>query len=99
MEKLEKFNKQWLGFVLGIIIPFLTLAIVYLLGFNDHSIKGFYVLISTLQIASKIFSLCVLSNLGLFFLFIWGNLNFGARGVLMSTFLIAAVILIYQFSR
>ena len=99
MLKLEKFDKQWLGFILGIIVPVLTLIIVYFLGFSEHTVKGFYYLISTLQIASKIFSLCVLSNLGLFFLFIWGNLNYGARGVLMATFLMAAIILIYQFSR
>jgi hypothetical protein len=47
---------------------------------------------------TKLFSLCVLPNLGLFFLFLWPDFNKAAKGVVTATFLVAIVIVIIQIS-
>jgi hypothetical protein len=90
------FDKLWIGLLLALICPVVTLYIVYLHSFDNYSIKEFFHFIITMKIMSKLFSLCVLPNLGLFFVFIWGNYLKGARGVLTGTFVVTFVILILQ---
>jgi len=94
---LPKIDKFWLGFILGIITPVITLVIVFFHTFSNYSVKEFFDFLQTMRILTKLFSLCVLPNLGVFFLFIWGDLLHGSRGVLAATFFVAIVILIIQF--
>jgi hypothetical protein len=92
-----KFDKLWLGLILALAAPVITIFIVYLHSFDNYSIKEFFHFLAAMRIMSKLFSLCVLPNLGIFFLFIWGDFLRGARGVLTATFIVTAVILIIQF--
>jgi hypothetical protein len=97
-KQLVKFDKTWLGLVLSIILPVITLSILFLYKFNgSYTFRQFISFMDTMQIMSKIFSLCVLPNLGLFFLFIWGNLLHGARGVIAGTLVVTFSILFVQF--
>jgi uncharacterized membrane protein len=91
-----RFDKIWLGFALAAIVPAITLFIVYLHSFDNYSVKQFFHFMISMRIMSKLFSLCVLPNLGLFFLFIWGDFLRGARGVLMATFVVTIFILVLQ---
>jgi hypothetical protein len=93
----SKFDKLWLGFILAILTPSVTLYIVFFYKFDEYSIRQFFHFMITMRIMSKMFSLCVLPNLGLFFLFIWGDFLRGARGVLAATFLVTFVIIFIQF--
>lgn len=95
---LLKLDNLWLGFILALITPAITLAIVFLYRFDNYSVKEFFDFLQSMRIMSKLFSLCVIPNLGLFFLYIWGNLLRGARGVLAATFVVTFVIIIIQFA-
>jgi hypothetical protein len=93
----SKFDKLWLGFILALLVPVTTLFIVFVNKFDEYSIDQFFHFMITMRIMSKMFSLCVIPNLGLFFLFIWGDFLHGARGVLTATFVITFAIIIMQF--
>jgi hypothetical protein len=92
----KRFDNIYLGFVLGVLVPITTLAIVYVHTFHNYSVKEFFYYIKTMNIMTKLFSLCVIPNLGLFFLFIWPNYLKSARGVLTATFLVAFFVVIVQ---
>jgi hypothetical protein len=99
MDKIKKLDKFWIGFTAGLIIPVLSLSIVYIHTFYpSYNIKEFFDFLYTMHITSKLFSLCVLPNLLLFFLFIWGELYKGARGALGATIVTAIAVVIIQFS-
>ena len=91
-----KYNSVKLGFLLGIILPIITILLFYLLKFNDVSIKQFLISLWQKNLFAKIISLAVISNLLLFFIFLWLNYLYSARGVLLSTFLIAFFVVILK---
>jgi hypothetical protein len=97
MNWLVKLDKFWLGFILAILVPVLTLSITYHHTFGNQNISEFFQFLRDRQIMSKLFSLCVLPNLGLFFLYIWGNFLKGARGVLAATIFVALFVVYVQF--
>jgi hypothetical protein len=47
---------------------------------------------------SKLLSLSAIPNLLLFFVFIWTNRPFSARGVIFATLVVALVMLVLKFS-
>jgi hypothetical protein len=99
LEKIKRLDKFWIGFTAGLIIPICTLTIVYLYRFYpSYTIKEFFDFLETMHITTKLFSLCVLPNLGLFFLFLWGDLYKGARGTLGATIITAIIVVIIQFT-
>ena len=92
-----KLDNSWLGFIMGISAPLLTLYLFYLIKYSSHmSFSLFYqnVLFANNIVTASI-SLCVLTNLLVFFIFIWTNRNLSARGVLFSTFVYAGYV-VYQ---
>ncbi|MFH0894423.1 MAG: hypothetical protein V2A54_08295 [Bacteroidota bacterium] len=93
-----KEKKQILiGALLGLVAPIVILFIFYLLAkTNDYFwvyIRGWV----EYGIFTKMFSLCLLANLGLFFLFLWREKMYHARGVLTSTILWGIFIFIIYF--
>jgi hypothetical protein len=89
-------DRLWVGFAFALLLPVITLFIVYLHTFDNYSIKQFFHFLIAMRIISKLFSLCVIPNLALFFLYIWGDFLKGARGVLMATFVVTVFILVLQ---
>jgi len=83
------------------LIPALVLPALTLLGFwivkSDRGFVDFLVHFQEMKMLSKVVSLTAIPNLLLFFVFIWTNRNFSARGVIFSTFLLAFVMLILKF--
>lgn len=99
MEKLKFLDKGWIGFLLGVTAPVITIIIVYFYSFNtnDYTFAQFIHFLKTMRVMSKLFSLCLLPNLLVFFLYIWADFNKGARGVLASTIVLAIIIVTNQF--
>ena len=88
-----KFDGRWFGFIAGIIIPLITLFLFYMYR-NPQSFKLFYDQVLTINILSRLVSLCVLPNLLVFFVFIWTNRYKSAHGVIGATFVYALIVLI-----
>jgi hypothetical protein len=89
---LQKIDKQWIGLTLGIIAPAITFFFIYLFAYPKHSFVSYYEMISAKKFFSQILSLAVVPNVGIFFLFIWGNRLSAAKGVLAATILLALVV-------
>ncbi|MBI4931722.1 MAG: hypothetical protein HY841_13210 [Bacteroidetes bacterium] len=92
----KKFDNVWIGTVIGLSAPLFTLFVFYLVRYNHLTFGEFYtkILLANGILTSSI-SLCVIINLLIFFLFIWSNRNYSARGVLLATIVYAGYVL-YQ---
>jgi hypothetical protein len=88
-----KYDNRLLGLSLGIIVPIITFILFYLYR-NPVSFKLFYDQVLTINIISRLVSLCVIPNLLVFFIFIWTNRYKSAHGVIGATFVFAIVVLI-----
>lgn len=92
-----RFDNVWFGAILGIIAPCLTLYGFFLFKYGDRFTfsEFYYEILLANQIFTAILSLCVITNLLVFFIFIWTSKNYSARGVLLSTMLYGMYV-VYQ---
>ena len=85
------------GLISGLILPIFSLLIFWQLKYPEmkavESLNFFF----NLKILTHLISLCALPNLLIFFIFMWRNLLLSARGVIMATFFIVAIVLIVRF--
>ena len=93
----NKYNKVRLGFMLGILAPLLTFFVVYLVAFRGMTFAEYLDLLIYRKKLSSIISLSVIPNLLLFFIFIWLNYLYSARGALAATIVFALVVVITKF--
>lgn len=96
----NKFDNIWIGAIIGLCAPLATLYAVYLVKYNYLTFSDFYhkILIEN-NILTPSISLCVISNLIIFFLFIWSNRNVTARGILMTTFVYLGYVVYQKYIR
>jgi hypothetical protein len=80
------------GLVLGILLPLLFMCVYWQVNFPFWDFSGFLVKLTQGKVLVKLVSLFAVANMGLFFFFIWRYMHFSARGVLISTFIYAAVV-------
>lgn len=93
----SRVNKFEIGAVLGFLAPVLGFVLVYLFSFRNLSLSEFFEFLVERRKLSSVISLSAIPNLLLFFIFIWLNYLYSARGVLASTFLLALVVIITKF--
>lgn len=93
VNRKPKNDSRILGLIYGIIVPIITLSIFYIYR-NPPSFGQFYDQIVSINILSRLVSLCVVPNLLIFFLFMWRNKLRSAYGVIGATFIYAIVVLI-----
>ncbi|OFY52390.1 MAG: hypothetical protein A2Y87_11120, partial [Bacteroidetes bacterium RBG_13_46_8] len=79
------------------IVPLLTVLLFYLVRFNHLSLSGFFNVLVSRNILSSLLSLCVVPNLLVFFIFIWTNMLYLARGVLMATIIFGVIVIIAKY--
>jgi len=93
----KKGNSVRLGLILGILLPVIVMALIYLIKFSGYPVAYFKEQLLEMKLFSKYLSICVYPNLGLFFIFIWANRLLSARGVLMATILLAIMVFVLKF--
>lgn len=98
MIQKSRFDKLWIGLIAGLIIPPLTLTILYTVRFQGFSFEGMVKYMKVLDVFVKVISLCILPNLGMFYLFLQTNNYKAVRGVLLATLLFTIGIFIYYFA-
>ncbi|MDP1747242.1 MAG: hypothetical protein Q8L90_16835 [Bacteroidota bacterium] len=91
------FDKTWIGLLLGLITPFIAFMLYYFINYHYMTFRNFMNHMKLGNTFTPIISLCVLTNLIVFYLFIYKNKYMGTRGVLASTFIWAAFILYLKF--
>lgn len=95
--KSKKFNNLRTGLILGIAVPLVSFLIVYLVGFRGRSPSEYISGLLETRKLSSVISLSVVPNLLLFFIFIWLDYLYSARGVLASTMLFALVVILSKY--
>ena len=91
----KKFNTLLTGLIPGLVFPALTLLGFWIIK-SDRGFVDFLQQFQQIGMLSKVVSLSAIPNLLLFFLFIWTNRNFSARGVIFATLLLAFVMVILK---
>jgi len=93
----SKVNNIYVGIILGLIVPVITVFLVYKIRFNQFNWEEFINLFVQRRVLSSLLSLCVIPNLLVFMIFIWLNHLYSARGVLLSTFIVGIIIVGVKF--
>lgn len=89
----SRFNSLQLGLTIGLLFPFLSLLLFYSTNFGKVSFGFFLLHTAQIEVLPKLISLCGIPNLGVFFLFIWRNHYYSARGVIFATLFLAFLVL------
>jgi len=86
-----KRNSVSLGVILGILGPIIGFWLYYLLTYHNFNHLEFLKKVFEMGISSAVLSLCLLTNLAIFFFFIWKKFDFSAKGVLAATIVYAII--------
>jgi hypothetical protein len=92
-KRILKYDNRLLGFGLGMVVPIIALVLFYLYR-NPVSFEIFYNQVLTINLISRLVSMCVIPNLLVFFIFIWTNRYKSAHGVIGATFIYAIVVMV-----
>ncbi|OFX47509.1 MAG: hypothetical protein A2046_13055 [Bacteroidetes bacterium GWA2_30_7] len=91
-------NNVFLGLIIGLLIPVIALFIFFLSTNNNLSFLEYLKYLISMNVVTQLVSLCVVPNLLLFFIFIWTNKLYSARGVLFSTIIYTIIVFIIKFT-
>ena len=96
MTKAKALDKLYIGLIIGMLVPLVTFWLYYLLKFREVEFITDIRNIHLYKILFKILSLCVLPDLGVFYLFINNKYYHAAKGVVMACFIYALTVLAYR---
>lgn len=89
------FDKTAIGIVLGIVVPAITFYFYYHSKFGEIPFWEYIKSLHQYKLLFKVMSLCVLTDLPLFYIFIHFKYMRGARGVVSACFLFAFLVMGY----
>lgn len=95
----QKLDNILVGLLLGAVLPVFGMFCYYMFTYRyQTSFTGFLDYFSKMHIVVAAMSLsCYITNLPMFFGFIWGNMNKAARGVLFATMAYTAWVIYEKF--
>jgi len=91
-------NKMIFGVIGGLLLPFVISFFYYKAAFDQYSFNEFFQKAVELGVHTELLSLSVIPNLLLFFIFVWSNRLYHARGVLLATFVYAFFMMALKFA-
>lgn len=92
------YNKQWFGFICGIIAPLIgaLLFMMYAMRMEEATVNDYVDIILQAGVQTEIISVACMMNLAVFFMFIWQNMQLAARGVILSTFVYVVLVVLLK---
>jgi len=94
----KRFDSMIIGAISGLIAPVLSLFGFYLVVYRNITFTKFFTeILLGYGIFLPVISLCVIANLLVFFIFVWTNRNYSARGVLLATFVYAGYVMYQKY--
>lgn len=90
-------DKLWVGLGAGLVAPAIAFFSYYSINYWGMPYWRFIRYLKMGDTYTSIVTLCILSNLAIFYLFIWRKKYSGARGVLAATFVWAAIIMYLKY--
>lgn len=97
-QTVRKLDHFAVGFSFGIVAPILVFLAYYKLNYDFITFNSFLMDAFVKSIFAPLLSLCVIINLGIFYLFYWKYLNYAARGTIGATFVYAIVVFIIKLN-
>lgn len=94
---IRRWNDIRIGLALGLLAPVLGFLIIWQAGFRGFSLGEYLEFLTSWKKLSSVISLSAIPNLLLFFIFIWLNYLYSARGVLAATLVFAGIVVITKF--
>lgn len=91
--RLKRYDTISTGVAAGVVLPLVVFWVIYLVRYSGMSVNEYFSELWEFRILLKLLSLCAFSNLLIFLLFIRKKMDHAAKGVLMSTFLYAFLVL------
>ncbi len=95
----QKLDKMFFGVTCGLVGPFLLFVCFHMIKYGHMGISNFAHYIRMEGTFSPRISLCVILNLGLFFMFYWLKMDKAAKGIIGATFLYAGLIIYLKMIR
>ncbi len=93
-----KKDSSILGFLIGLVLPFLGVAIVYFINYSGISFKAFFIgLTSDHKAAAIVLSLSLLINLLPFWYYNGKRIEQTTKGVLIATMLYFVLFILLKF--
>jgi hypothetical protein len=97
-SSIMKRNVAVFGLIIGLVMPFLGLAVMYFAWFHGSSFGEFMSRIfSDHQLASKVLSLSLLAELIPFIFFTSKRLDNSARGIFIATMIYGVLIILLKY--
>ena len=98
MKLSNRWNKLWIGAVIGVVLPVTVFALIYLIGYGSmYPFVEFLRQTIMLDALTKLMSLCVVPNLGVFYFFLNREQWYATRGIILATLLCTFAIVIINF--
>lgn len=94
----SKFNKQLIGYIFGATLPLVAIVVQFLALYNGTKFWAFLEIAWIRGSLASIFSLALIPNMLIFFIFIWLNKLKSAQGVLGATIILAFAVMIIKFA-
>lgn len=89
----RKYDSQLFGAILGIVAPIVFLVLYYFTRYHGMRMAAFIRYLSSGSILIAVLSICAfVGNLLTFYIFIWTDRDKSARGVVLTTIIIAVVV-------
>lgn len=96
-ERRKRTDNLPAGLAAGLLLPFVILMIIYKVRFPEASFDEFLQIAVKEKMLAPLLSLCIVPNLGLFFLFLHLEKLKTARGIILATLIYGIPIVIYKF--
>ena len=93
----RRWNKFWIGLALGVVLPLVAFFLVYLFGYSKTPFGEFLEYALAMKALAKIFSLCAIPNLAIFYLFLNKEYWYATRGVISATLLCTLGVVVIKF--
>jgi hypothetical protein len=92
-----KFDKLITGFISGLVLPFITVTIIFLFAKGDPDLQTWFKKIAAADIITHIITLSVFPNIFIFLLFNHFDMMKASKGVLGITIAWAVVVFAVKF--
>jgi hypothetical protein len=92
----EKYDKEIIGLISGLLFPFIIGLIIYFFSADHQSLHSYLVRISDSRIVTHSVTLCVFPNIIIFLIFNRLDMLRATRGVLAITIFWAALVFIVK---
>jgi hypothetical protein len=93
----KRLNNGAFGLIAGLLVPLMALVVFYFVSSPGSTVPEFIEIIVSRKKLSSLISLSVVPDLLVFFIFIWLNYLYSARGILAAVFILALIVVLTKF--